>query len=152
MSLASENNLYAQKLKSLFSAAPSVGLKAVTKVALQQALLQTHQDSGEAASNWHIAWNGETRRMYVFSKGVGAVGKTGEKRGAEDRRVVLEVVSREVKRIPEDAEAAVLYNPLTDDAHEIHAMIEHAGVSAMDSMALTTAAERAINAHLRRRP
>lgn len=149
MTIASDNRAYAKMLQGKLSAIPSVGLKAAAKVALQQALLQTLQDSGEAASNWNLAWNGETKRMYVFSKGFSPVGREREKRGFGDRRVVTYTYARELESAPENAESVVLYNPITDTKHEIYALIQSAGTHAEDPIPLGRAVEKAVNAYLR---
>ncbi len=151
MSMTTANIAYAAQLKGKLLDLPSVGLKAAAPIALEQAAARTVQDSGEAAYNWDLAWDGKGMSQYVRVKGIHPVGEAWEKRGTGHPDVVHAVTEEAEAAIPtEQVQSVTLYNPLDDPEHEFAADIQTAGTHAIDPSPMNHASEIAINAYLRR--
>ena len=152
MSIQDQNIGYANQLKNLMLDLPSVGIKAAAKIGLQEAAMKTQQDSGQAAFNWHLAWDGALNIPFLPSMGVTPVGSAREHRGAGHRQVVNAVIVEEIARTPVGRVSFVrLYNPLEQKQYELNADLEMAGTHATDPAPMNSAAERASNAYLRSR-
>jgi len=146
---APSNQAYADELKKKLEELPSVGLKAAGIVALNTALSQTYQDSGEAAYNWSLAWDGEMMQPYRPVRGIAPVGEAYEKRGMGHAEVVMAVMGEEGAKVPSTPFSVRLYNPIPDPAHEFAAGVQTAGVMAVDTAALNLVAKVAIDAYIR---
>ncbi len=153
----STNSDYAKELQSKMLELPSVALKAMVvdrdvgaSAILNMALRQTVQDSGEAAFNWSLVWDGGSKPMFWAVAGAGPVGeKWTSKRGAGHLTVINHVISRELSKIPSGhVESVSLVNPIADPKHENNAKIQQAGTSAVLPEALNAIAKRAVDAHL----
>ena len=153
MSITALNKAFAAKLKLKMLELPSVALKSNAMTVLEGALMKTIQDSGEAAYNWNIAWDGQAQVPYLNVKGVHPVGEPFEKRGAGDAMVIHDVIAEEKANVPSDGEIvhkATVYNPIEDIAHERAADLEVAGTQAADPEELNSTAGKKVNAYFLR--
>jgi len=155
----SANAAYAKKLQAKMLDLPSVALKAmaVNKAAgssavLNMALRQTVQDSGEAAFNWSLVWDGGSMPTFWPVESAGPVGdKWTSHRGAGHLTVINHVLSNEMAKVPSGkVESVTLINPIQDPKHESNAKIQQAGTHSVDKEVLNVIAKEAVDAYLLR--
>lgn len=152
------NSDYAKKLIAALVPLPTAALKQAASAAYSAMLMNTVQDSGQAAYNWKTSVNKLWRQPYDNRYGQGPVGYKGEKRSSYGSGVGPEVVVEDRERHFRDKlseytalSAVWIYNPIQDEEHEFHAGIQTAfGIGTAQDW-LNSVSEVAANAELRRR-
>ena len=151
----SDNSAEAKRIEALLQPLPSKMLAAVGAAVYKEVLLNTTQDSGEAAFNWRAQINTSREFPFTPSRGRAPVGSSGEKRTlAGTTEIVVGFRMQEfLARLASIKQLRTLniYNPIADDDHAFNARLEIARGAATNEGWMDEIAERTLNAHLPKR-
>jgi hypothetical protein len=150
----SKNKSEAARINALFEPLPSKMLAAVSTAVYKEVLLNTVQDSGEAAFNWRASVNDTSEIGFIASRGRSPVGSSGDKRtlsGDTDEVVAFRMQEFLSKISSDDLTAVHIYNPVPHPDHAANAKLSKARTASTGQDFMDAIAEGALNANLPKR-
>jgi hypothetical protein len=150
----SKNSIEAARIIALLAPLPSKMLAAVSTAVYKEVLLNTVQDSGEAAFNWRASVNDTSEIGFIASRGISPVGSSGDKRtlsGDTDEVVAFRLQEFLSKISSADLTDVHIYNPVPDPDHAANAKLSKARTASTGQDFMDDIAEKALNANLPKR-